>query len=226
MKVVYFTDRDLGNQFPKILKAAGLTVERHADHFAHDAPDEEWLATAGAKGWIALTHNSRIRYTPNEKAAVITYRVRLLVIVGQAPYPVLARSFVATRARVEAFLAKHAPPFIAKVYRPSPAEMEGRADRGHTFVFLEKHEALTPGAFGASRCCQQCCQNGHATPEQLEGNSLRRRTRATGRSKPLRTRSKSLRGKVVAGRLGGGVGWSRYDWGGRIRTSALEIACR
>ena len=71
MSVVYFTDRDLGKQFPQILSAAGLKVERHADHFVHDAPDEEWLATVGAKGWIALTHNSRIRYTPNEKEAVI-----------------------------------------------------------------------------------------------------------------------------------------------------------
>jgi hypothetical protein len=26
----YFTDRDLGKQFPAILRAAGLAVERHA----------------------------------------------------------------------------------------------------------------------------------------------------------------------------------------------------
>ena len=128
MRVVYFTDRDLGNQFPAILRAAGLTVERHADHFSHDAPDQEWLAKVGAKGWVALTHNSRIRYTPNEKEAVTAFGVRLLVIVGQAPFPVLARSFVVTRARVEAFLAKHAPPFIAKVYRASPSELEKNPD--------------------------------------------------------------------------------------------------
>jgi hypothetical protein len=125
---VYFTDRDLGNQFPTILKAAGLTVERHADHFAHDAPDHQWLAMVGAQGWVALTHNSRIRYTPNEKEAVIAYGVRLVVIVGQAPYPLLANSFVATRTRVEAFLATHEPPFIAKVYRASPSELEKNAD--------------------------------------------------------------------------------------------------
>lgn len=128
MNLVYFTDRDLGHQFPKILKAAGLTVERHADHFIHDAPDQEWLATAGAKGWVALTHNSRIRYTPNEKEAVIAYGVRLLVIVGQAPYSVLAQSFVATAPRLEAFVAKHEPPFIAKVYRASPPELEKNPD--------------------------------------------------------------------------------------------------
>lgn len=128
MKVVYFTDRDLGRQFPGILRDAGLTVERHAGHFAQNAPDQEWLAKVGAKGWVALTHNSRIRYTPNEFQAVIAYNVRLLVIIGHAPYPLLARSFVATRARVEAFLAKHEPPFIAKVYRASPTELEKKPD--------------------------------------------------------------------------------------------------
>jgi hypothetical protein len=122
VSVVYFTDRDLGLQFPKILQDAGLTVERHRDHFAPDATDEQWLAFVGRKRWVALTHNSRIRYTPNEKEAVISHSVRLLVIIGQAPYPELAKSFVATRLRIEAFLDKHEPPFIAKVYRASPAE--------------------------------------------------------------------------------------------------------
>jgi PIN like domain len=120
---VYFTDRDLGLRFPQILRDSGLTVERHRDHFPPDARDEEWLETAGRLGWVALTHNSRIRYTPNEKDAVMRHAVRLLVIIGRAPYPDLARSFVATRDRIETFLAQHTPPFIAKVYRPSPADL-------------------------------------------------------------------------------------------------------
>jgi hypothetical protein len=33
LSVVFFTDRDLGTQFPAILSAAGLRVEKHADHF-------------------------------------------------------------------------------------------------------------------------------------------------------------------------------------------------
>ena len=124
MSFVYFTDRDLGLRFPEILRMAGLAVERHLDHFAHDAPDEQWLAQTGARGWVALTHNSRIRYTPNEKAAVIRHKVRLLIIVGHAPYPKLADSFVATRVRIERFLERRAPPLIAKVYRASPEELE------------------------------------------------------------------------------------------------------
>jgi hypothetical protein len=117
---VYFTDRDLGKRFGEILKAGGLTVERHADHFASDAPDEVWLADVGKRGWIALTYDQRIRYKPNERDAVMRHGVALLIIVGKAPFPDLAHAFVATIPRIEQFLASHRAPFIAKVYRTPP----------------------------------------------------------------------------------------------------------
>ncbi|MGH6717811.1 MAG: hypothetical protein ACREER_00710 [Alphaproteobacteria bacterium] len=126
MKFVYFTDRDLGNRFPGILRSAGLTVEQHKDHFATVTPDEEWLAAVGASGWIVLSHDRRIRYKPNELDAVMRHGVAMLVIVGAAPYPELARAFVATLPRIQRFLARHEPPFIAKVYRPAPSETTRR----------------------------------------------------------------------------------------------------
>lgn len=123
MSRVFFTDRDLGKQFGAILTSAGLKVERHTDHFAHDTPDKDWLAEVGRRGWIALTHDSRIRYKPTEKDAVIEHGVALLVIVGKAPFPELAKAFVTTLPRIDDFLVRHKPPFIAKVYRPSPSEI-------------------------------------------------------------------------------------------------------
>ncbi len=74
MNVVFFTDRDLGLQFPGILRDAGLAVERHTDHFAHDCEDNEWLREVAARGWVALTHDARIRYKPNELAATSSTR--------------------------------------------------------------------------------------------------------------------------------------------------------
>lgn len=123
MSLVLFTDRDLGNRFGEILREAGFVVELHRDHFRPNAADEEWLAEVGARGWVALTHNSRIRYTPNELEAVIRYRVRLVVIVGKAPLADLARSFVATRLRIERFLERASGPLIAKVHRAAPADL-------------------------------------------------------------------------------------------------------
>jgi hypothetical protein len=123
LTVVLFTDRDLGNTFPAILKANGFSVERHSDHFPPECPDEEWLAEITRRGWVAVTHDTRIRYKPNELAAVVRHRVRLIVVVGKAPFPELAKSFVNTRSRIEAFIEHTAAPFIAKFYRPSPAEL-------------------------------------------------------------------------------------------------------
>ena len=122
MSRVYFTDRDLGKRFPEILTAAGLTVERHHDLSPPDGPDEQWLEHCGRHGRIAITHNERIRYTPNELAAVIQHRVALLVIVGKVPLPDLAQNFVNTLRRIEEFLDGHKPPYIGKVYRPSASE--------------------------------------------------------------------------------------------------------
>lgn len=129
MSRAYFTDRDLGKRFPEILAAAGLAVERHHDLFPPDGPDEQWLEYCGTGNRIAVTHNERIRYTPNELAAVERFRVALLVVVGKAPFPALAENFVRTLPRIEAFLDAHKPPFIAKVYRPEPKELERNPEK-------------------------------------------------------------------------------------------------
>jgi hypothetical protein len=123
VSTTFFTDRDLGTSFPAILREAGILVERHTDHFAHNEKDEVWLTEVGRRGWVGLTHNLRIRYQPNERDAVIRARLRLLVIIGKAAHRDLAASFVNTIGRIEAFLEHHEPPLIAKVYRPVPSEV-------------------------------------------------------------------------------------------------------
>ncbi|HEU4365091.1 MAG TPA: hypothetical protein VFT13_06450, partial [Candidatus Krumholzibacteria bacterium] len=97
----YFTDRDLGNLFPALLSAAGITVKRHDDHFGPATPDEAWLRKVGARGWFVLTHDARIRYKPNERDAVMAAGVGLFVLVGTVPHRELAENFVATIRSVE-----------------------------------------------------------------------------------------------------------------------------
>lgn len=72
--------------------------------------------------WVAITHDKRIRYKPNELAAVIEHRAAVLVIVGDAPLAELAANFVAMREKVIDFITAQDRPYIAKVYRPSPAQ--------------------------------------------------------------------------------------------------------
>lgn len=123
MSRLWFTDRDLGKQFPRILADAGIPVQRHADLFAPDGSDEQWLEYCGTKNIVAITHNSRIRYVPNELAAVVRYKVQLVVVVGKAPTAELAHNFVRTLHRIEAALDQRRPPVILKVYRATPGEL-------------------------------------------------------------------------------------------------------
>ena len=128
MSRVYFTDRDLGKQFPARLRAAGLRVEWFFDHFGDKTPDTAWLSVVGGREWVVITHDERIRYKANELAAVVKHRVAMLLVVGHAPYPVLAQHFVHTLPRIEAFVDAHQPPYIAKVMRPAQKELARRAD--------------------------------------------------------------------------------------------------
>ena len=112
---LFHRSRSRQDAFAEILRSGGLTVERHADHFAPDTADEVWLEAVGKRGWIALTHDRRIRYKPNERDAVMRHGVALLVIVGAAPFPDLARAFVTTLPRIEHFLG----PTQAAVHRES-----------------------------------------------------------------------------------------------------------
>ncbi|MDQ3865023.1 MAG: hypothetical protein M3317_16290, partial [Actinomycetota bacterium] len=41
------------------------------DEFRHDVPDEEWLAAAGQRGWLVITHDRKIRTRPGERSAIM-----------------------------------------------------------------------------------------------------------------------------------------------------------
>lgn len=128
--LVFFTDRDLGKLVPATLRAAGFEVERHDDHYGPNTPDTEWLAEAGARGWVALTHNKNIRYVTLEKEMVARAGVRLFVLIGAYTHRELADNLVATMPRVVQFLDDHKPPFIAKIYMASQGDREaGRPGR-------------------------------------------------------------------------------------------------
>lgn len=45
-------------------------MEPHDDHFAPHTPDHDWLRQVGKRGWVVLSKDTRIRYRPNELAAL------------------------------------------------------------------------------------------------------------------------------------------------------------
>jgi hypothetical protein len=93
--LVFFTDRDLGRLFPKMLREAGINVESHGDHFQDNARDEVWIMEAGRRNWFCVTRNKDIRYKRHETEAVKRANVGLFVVVGpKATHPELADNFI------------------------------------------------------------------------------------------------------------------------------------
>jgi len=139
----FFTDRDLGRQFPAELRRAGVVVEMHDDHFGPLTPDPVWLREVGRRGWVALSHDQKLRYRPQERDMAMRAGVPLFVLVGKATHSALAKNFVQTLPKVLRFLDENHRPFIARIYRPSPvAGVEsGKAGRVELWLSLEEWKA-------------------------------------------------------------------------------------
>ena len=62
------------------LRSAGICCEVHDDHLPIDAPDEDWIALAGRKGWIVLTKDKYICYRHAQLASIKKNATRIIVI--------------------------------------------------------------------------------------------------------------------------------------------------
>lgn len=81
---VIFVDRSLGSQkVPAGLRALGILVEVHDDHFPRDEDDTVWLQACGSNGWIVLTKDERIRRDPAEVRAIIASGAHAIFIGRQ-----------------------------------------------------------------------------------------------------------------------------------------------
>ena len=114
-----FLDRNLGKHIiADRLRQEGIKVEVHDDHLPNNAPDEEWIALVGKKGWVALTKDKRIRYRRAEIRSVKANGARLIVIqVSNAKASDIAAVLVRGRRRIARFTATRDAPFVAAIYR-------------------------------------------------------------------------------------------------------------
>ncbi len=116
-ELVFFTDRDLGRQFPSTLRAAGVRVEQDDDHFGPDTLDEEWIGEIGRRGWTAVTRDARIRYSPLALSVLMEFGTQLFVLVGKLTTAEAAETFLKWREKIASTLASERGPFIAKIRR-------------------------------------------------------------------------------------------------------------
>lgn len=114
---VFFLDRNLGrNKFSNTLRALGLRIEVHDDHFRPDASDAEWLREVGARRWVVVTIDRRIRYRQLEWLACKAGMVRAFAFSsGNLRAEEMAGIFVKALPNIIRFLDEQQGPFLATI---------------------------------------------------------------------------------------------------------------
>src|SRR5438552_19081944 len=79
-------------------------------------PDAEWLPIVGQRGWTVLTKDTRIRYRPNEKQALLAAGVRAFAFAsGNLSGPEMSEAIVKALPKMLKLLATHPRAFVARV---------------------------------------------------------------------------------------------------------------
>ena len=114
----FFADEDLGTLvFPAILRDVGVPLEILSDHYAHGAPDTDWIPSVAQRGWVIITHDRDIRYNRRERDAVMQHGGRAIIIRASGTRAEMAQIFVSLREQIMDFLYRNPAPFIARLYR-------------------------------------------------------------------------------------------------------------
>ena len=130
-KIVFFLDRCTNSRtLVTALTAAGALVELHPDHFADDISDEGWLPVVGAKRWVVLTNDKRIRHRRIECQALLAAGIRAFVLTaGHLSSAAAAEIWVRQLPKIERIAISRPAPFIAHVNQARVTIMRGSRRR-------------------------------------------------------------------------------------------------
>lgn len=132
---VFFVDRSLGGKVvAEALRRLGERVEVHDDHFAKNVADDIWLAEVGAKGWVVLSKDDRIRRNPVERQALLAAGVAVFFLGrGDLRGDQMSSAFTAAMPAMKKALRRFPVPFIAGVLLA-----------GHVHVFESAGDRYSP----------------------------------------------------------------------------------
>jgi len=106
----------MGRALGRRLAEEGVSVELHNDHFSQGTPDAEWLPVVGQRGWVVLTKDTRIRYRPHEKQALLAAGVRAFAFTsGSLSGAEMSEAIVRALPRMQKLLAAHPRAFVARI---------------------------------------------------------------------------------------------------------------
>ncbi|MBP0021143.1 MAG: hypothetical protein J7647_26770 [Cyanobacteria bacterium SBLK] len=118
-EITFFVDRSLGKHtVPEILRATGINVEIHDDHFSQQTLDVEWIPEIGEQDWIILTKDARIATNRHERQAVAYAGLKMFAFASQnLSGEAMAIAFQKALPKMLKFIDESTAPFIAKVYK-------------------------------------------------------------------------------------------------------------
>jgi PIN like domain len=147
-ELTFFTDRDLGKTFPRILRENGLSVVRYGDHYGERVvPDDEWIVFAAGQQWVSISHDRNIRSDPVAIRSAMESGARLFIVRGKNLTAVEKASvFVGALDGVYRVLDEQHSAFIGVVSRQSLARGIIKSEVAVRLTFADWLRGKNPAA--------------------------------------------------------------------------------
>lgn len=121
--LTFFVDADLGKGFYEAIRRDDrFLAEFHDNHFDPGTDDDVWISSMAAWGWIAISHDGKIR--SHHRSIVRAAHARIIVAAGDWTPAQHAENFLMTFAKVERFVRKHPGPYMARLRQPPPRDRQ------------------------------------------------------------------------------------------------------
>jgi predicted nuclease of predicted toxin-antitoxin system len=116
----FFIDRSLGARLVADAIRGGCErgeiIHVHDDHFPQDTTDTEWLKEVGARGWVVLTKDTRMRTNFVEREAILGGHVAWFALArGDLTAGHMGQVFRTALRRIRTVLRRFDAPLIATV---------------------------------------------------------------------------------------------------------------
>ncbi len=130
---VYWVDRCLGtNVVPGALRAQSIQVRTYVELYPNDpeVPDHVWIPEVSARGWIILTKDKRIRYSPVEIGAIQKANARYVCLsAGNLRGDEQAQCLLQHWETIDSVVASKRAPLIVTVTRLQVQWLDGQTWR-------------------------------------------------------------------------------------------------
>ena len=130
-RLTFFIDRCLGKGVFERLKAEGADVEFLDERFSQEEADPDWIPEVSARDRVILTKDGRMRRKHAELEAIRKAGARIVTLrSGNLRGAEMAELFATRLPEIEGFVAAHAAPFVAVLYRDGTIEKTLATSRG------------------------------------------------------------------------------------------------